>query len=78
MKRAAVYVLIVASVAYLAWRGAAAFYWFRLWRQSVVDDPSAAELYQVNFWFELAFAAPGLVVALLAVMWLRRSGGREA
>jgi hypothetical protein len=67
------FALILAGVAYAAWRGAAAFYWFEQWQRLRIDDPSAAELYQVNAWFELVYATPGVVVAILAALWLRRN-----
>jgi hypothetical protein len=42
------------------WRGPHVLRDYRDWREAKVTDPSAAELYETDFWFETA----GIVIAL--------------
>ena len=49
--------LLVLGIGMALWRGALAIYWLRQWAEARISDPSGAELYQISFWLELAFAA---------------------
>ncbi len=60
-------VLLVGGLGLAAWRTVEGIYWFRLWARWRVDDPSAAELYQVNWWIEAGLVVVGLVLALVGV-----------
>jgi len=62
--------LLAAGAATAFWRSAVAVHWFREWLQWRATDPSAAKLYEINFWFEVgnvvfaaAVAAGGGVLA---------------
>lgn len=65
---------IVAGLAIAAWRGALSVYWWRQWRLWRADDPSAAELYELNFQTEAALALLGLAVAIIGIWLIRRLG----
>ena len=50
---------LVCSIAIVFWLGPSAIRSYRDWREAAVNDPSAAELYETEFWFEAAgIAAP--------------------
>jgi hypothetical protein len=54
-----------------AWRA------WRLWQQTLVTDPSAADLYRTTVWLDLASAAVvGLILGL--VYWLLRARSGSA
>ncbi len=55
---------LVVGVGMALWRGALALYWVRQWSAAKVNDPTGADLYQVRFWVELAFAAITLAIGL--------------
>jgi hypothetical protein len=44
---------------------------WRLWRQTVATDPSAAELYRTTVWLDLGSAALAAAIVVL-VYWLLR------
>jgi hypothetical protein len=44
---------------------------WRLWHNLAVEDPSAADLYRTNFWFDVAVAAVAVGGACLAYRLLR-------
>jgi hypothetical protein len=48
---------------------------WRLWRETVVFDPSAAELYQIDFWLHAGAAVSIVGVTLVAWRVLRPRGG---
>jgi hypothetical protein len=64
--------LLIGGLGLAAWRTAEGLYWFRLWVRWRVDDPSAAELYQVNWWIEAGLVVLGLAVALVGFYVLVR------
>ena len=49
------------------WRLVGAIANWREWRRWAATDPSAAELYQINLWFDLASAA--FAAAIAALLW---------
>ena len=57
------YFLMLGGLACAVWRGTLVIYWFREWWHWRLKDPSIAELYQVNWWFEAVWTMIGLVVA---------------
>ncbi|MSV35537.1 MAG: hypothetical protein EXQ47_08070 [Bryobacterales bacterium] len=63
---------VVCGLAFSVWRVILALHWFREWTQWKISDPSAAELYEVNFWFEVVFCGVGLAVAVAAFLFLRK------
>jgi hypothetical protein len=67
LNRAAIHVMgsliLLVGLLCAIWRGILAFSWFRHWRRWEVEDPSIAELYQVNCWFEIAYSLVGLILA---------------
>jgi hypothetical protein len=52
--------LLLAAVAVSGWRSLDAFREFRNWRSAMLDDPSAADLYRLNFEVD----AVGIVVVM--------------
>jgi hypothetical protein len=54
------WVALVCGLAIMLWRAPVAIRDFRDWREAAISDPSAAELYETDFWFETA----GMVIAL--------------
>jgi len=64
---------VLLGIAWAIWRGVLAFSSFQQWREWKLKDPSGAELYQVNCWFDSAFSLIGVVVAVLG-LWLVRRG----
>jgi hypothetical protein len=71
------YTAFLAGLAFATWRGMLAVHWFEEWSQARVSDPSEAELFEVNAWFETGFTLIGLVVAAGAVYLIRRRYGRR-
>ena len=69
--------LLVAGLAGAAWLGSVALYWYREWRRWRVEDPSAAELYQINWWFETGATVVALLVAGIGTHLLRRQRPSE-
>jgi hypothetical protein len=55
----------------VVWRGVTAAQWYGEWQRWRVDDPSGAELYELNFRIDTATAVCGAAIAGLG-MWLRR------
>ena len=64
--------LVVGGLVCAAWRGAIGIYWFRQWWHWRAADPSAAELYQLNWWFETIPTIIGLALASAGIVLLRR------
>ena len=54
------WVALVCGLTVLSWRTPEAIQDYREWREAAVNDPSVAELYVTNLWFETA----GIVIAL--------------
>ena len=70
--------MLVLGIGLAVWRGVIAIHWLRLWADSRVSDPSGAELYQISFWLELAFAAIAFGIGLGAFRLLpHRSSTRD-
>ena len=44
---------------------------WREWHRWAVDDPSVADLYRTNFWFDLASSAAAIALAALLFHLLR-------
>ena len=59
------------------WQGAMSVYWWRQWRLWRADDPSAAELYELNFRVEAALSLIGLAIAIVGIWLIRRIGRRR-
>ena len=55
--------LFVAGTIGVLWRGFRAVFLVRQWISVRQNDPSAAELYQVAFWFEVAYVAIAAAIA---------------
>lgn len=68
-------VILIVTAAFALWRAVRAAHWLGLWVRTRRGDPSAAELYEVDFWFEviriIAVVALGGLLTLL-VRWWRR------
>lgn len=60
----------------VVWRGSISIYWWRQWRLWRATDPSAAELYELNFQFEASVALMGLAIAIIGIWLIRRIGRR--
>jgi hypothetical protein len=69
--------LLAVGAGMALWRGSLAIYWLRQWYAARVTDPSGAELYQMSFWLELAFAAITLAIGLGAFRMLPRRSPRQ-
>ena len=67
---------IVTGLVIGGWRGVLSLYWWRQWRLWRENDPSGAELYELNFRIEAALALLGLAVAVIGIWLLRRLGRR--
>ena len=63
---------LVCGLAVLFWRAPLALRDFRDWREAAVNDPSAAELYETDLWFEAAGGTVALGLGLLIFLGLRR------
>lgn len=59
------------------WQGAMSVYWWRQWRLWRADDPSAAELYELNFRVEAALSLIGLAIAIIGIWLIRRIGRQD-
>lgn len=64
--------LVVGGLLCAAWRGVIGIYWFRQWWRWRAADPSAAELYQLDWWFENIPIVIELALASAGVVLLRR------
>jgi hypothetical protein len=62
------------GLAIAAWRGALSIHWWRQWRLWRGNDPSGAELYELNFRIEAALALLGLATAIIGIWLVRRIG----
>jgi hypothetical protein len=73
------WLLFIGGSGLAVWRGALAFHWLREWEAWRVADPSAAELYAVNLWFEIGGTLAALVCAIAGFLLLRkqRRAGRN-
>jgi hypothetical protein len=60
------------GVALAATRVVVAVRAWRLWHENAISDPSAAELYQTDFWLHAGAAASILLVTFLLWRLLRR------
>jgi len=69
---ASAWLLIIAGLFWAIWRAILALSWLQEWRQWRIADPSAAELYQLNWWFEAGLAAIGIAAAGIGVSLLVR------
>jgi hypothetical protein len=49
----------------------------RNWLNWHLVDPSGAELYAIDFWFESAFAVVGAAAATLGLWVVRRAGAKS-
>ena len=67
----------MAGLVIAAWRGTLSVYWWRQWRLWRANDPSGAELYDLNFRIEAALALLALAVTVIGI-WLIRRIGRGA
>jgi hypothetical protein len=63
----------VAMSGYSAYLAARSYAEWRKWR---ISDPSAAELYQIDIWWESALCLGGLIAAALVAYWIRPSRRR--
>ena len=61
------------AFAFAIWRVAHAIADWGLWHEALLmRDPSAAELYEVNFWFEIAFITLATLGGIAALAIARR------
>ena len=60
------------ALAVVIWLGPSAFRNYRDWREAAVNDPSAAELYETDFWLDAAAIAAGLGIESLIVFGLKQ------
>ena len=63
---------LVCGLAVLLWRAPHTLRKYRDWREAKVNDPSAAELYETDLWFEAAGGTVALGLGLLIFLGLRR------
>ena len=70
------WIAIATGLLLAVWQGAMSVYWWRQWRLWRADDPSAAELYELNFRVEAALSLIGLAIAIIGI-WLIRRIGRQ-
>jgi hypothetical protein len=70
--------LLAVGVGMALWRGARAVFWLREWSAARISDPSAAELYQINLWLEVAFAAIAFAIGFGAFRLLPRRSPPQA
>ena len=63
---------LVCAIAVVLWLGASAIRNYRDWREVAVNDPSAAELYETDFWFDAAGIAAGLSIGSLIFFGLKQ------
>ena len=64
---------LVCAIVIVLWLAPEVVRNYRDWRESAVNDPSAAELYETNFWFDAAGIAAGLGLGLLIFIGLKRN-----
>jgi len=65
--------LLLGAAAVSGWRLVDAFRQFRDWRSTALIDPSAAELYRLNFEVDVTGIVVVMAIALGAFYLLRRS-----
>ena len=76
--RSAVRYGCVAAGGFLAGNGiVSALTNWREWHRWAGDDPSVADLYRTNFWFDLASSAAALALAALLFHLLRPGSTRD-
>jgi len=63
---------LLGAVAVVVWLGPSAARNYRDWREALVNDPSVAELYEMNLWFDSAGIAAGLVIGSLIFFGLKQ------
>jgi hypothetical protein len=56
----------------VVWLGPNAVQNYRDWREALVHDPSVADLYEVNLWFNSAGIAAGLAIGSLIFFGLKQ------
>ena len=66
------WVALLGALAILLWRAPHALRDYRDWREAKVNDPSIAELYETDLWFEGAGVTVALGLGLLIFLGLRR------
>jgi hypothetical protein len=63
---------LLSAVAVVVWLGPNAVRNYRDWREALVNDPSVADLYETNLWFDSAGIAAGLIVGSLIFFGLKQ------
>ncbi|MSR06758.1 MAG: hypothetical protein EXR93_06820 [Gemmatimonadetes bacterium] len=76
MKHRAAWGALVAGGGLTLWRGGLATYWFIEWLRWRTSDPSAADLYQTNFFIEIVLTFAAITLALTGYYWLQPPRGR--
>ena len=71
MRRQVAWGALVVGAGMALWRGALATYWFIEWLRWRTSDPSAAELFQVNFFIEIVLTFAAIMLVLGTYFWLR-------
>jgi hypothetical protein len=66
---------LVCAIAVVVWLMPDAARNYRAWREAEINDPSAAELYETNLWFDAAGMAAALGFGSLIFVGLRRKHG---
>jgi hypothetical protein len=64
--------MIAGGIALAAWRTPVAFDDWKGWQESRGSDPSAAELYEVDFWFEMGLISVGLISVVGGIIVARQ------
>ena len=72
------WIAVATGLVIAGWRGAMSIQWWRQWRLWRATDPSAAELYELNFRTEAALALMGLAIVIVGIWLIRRIGRRPA
>ena len=65
------WIALVGGLAILLWRAPHALRDYRDWREAKVNDPSAAELYETDLWFEAAGVTVAVGFGLLIFFGLK-------
>ena len=68
---------MLAAGGLILWRAPLAWASWREWRQWRILDPSAADLYLTDFWFEIAPVTIGAAIQVGAILFRDRGASRD-